>query len=76
MIPSSLPPPSPLPPLLTPLPKMCNSGGGVRGLKHGEMDLAVAYKENNVYNMKPRGNESDAMLLSQSSGGSRLGPNP
>ena len=43
----------------------------------------VAYKENNVYNiyMKPRGNKTDAMPLSEdsdkrSSGGCRPGPNP
>ena len=37
----------------------------------------VAYKENNVYNiyMKPSGNKTDAMPLSESSGGSRPGPN-
>ena len=37
----------------------------------------VAYKENNVYNicMKPRGNKTDAMPLSESSGGSWPGPN-
>ena len=37
----------------------------------------VAYKENNVYNiyMKPRRNKTDAMPLSESSGGSRPGPN-
>ena len=36
----------------------------------------VAYKENNVYNnyMKPRGNNTDAMPLSESSEGSRPGP--
>ena len=38
----------------------------------------VAYKENNVYNiyMKPRGNKTDAMPLSEFSEGSRPGPNP
>ena len=38
----------------------------------------VAYQENNVYNiyMKPRGNKTDAMPLSESSGGCRPGPNP
>ena len=37
----------------------------------------VAYKENNVYNiyMKPRGNKTDAMPLSESSEGSQPGPN-
>ena len=43
----------------------------------------VAYKENNVYNthLKPRGNKTDAMPLSEdsdnrSSRGCRPGPNP
>ena len=37
----------------------------------------VAYKENNEYNiyMKPKGNKTDAMPLSESSGGSWPGPN-
>ena len=48
-----------------------------------DSQYTVAYKENNVYNiyMKPRGNKTDAMPLSQdsdnrSSGGCRPGPNP
>ena len=43
----------------------------------------VAYRENNVYNiyLKPKGNKTDAMPLSEdsdnrSSGGCRTGPNP